>query len=95
MATKTVSLQAASMQELENTVSGYIAQGFSLANRTPTTVTLIKRKHFSVFWGVIGFLFCVLPLLIYLIVYSFENDQMVIITLAGAPAAGMYGGPSM
>lgn len=68
-------------------ITGYIAQGYNVANRTPTSVTLIKRKQFSILWAVIGFVLCLLPLLIYLIVYAAESDQMVVITLMGAQPA--------
>jgi hypothetical protein len=71
---------------------GYIAQGFSVANKTPNSVTLVKRKEFSILWAVIGFLVCLLPLLIYLIVYASESDQMVIISLAGTQPAGAASG---
>jgi hypothetical protein len=81
MATRSTAVQATSQQELENMVASYIAQGYNVANRTPSSVTMIKRKQFSVLWAVIGFIVCVLPLLIYLIVYALEDDQMVIINL--------------
>lgn len=98
MATQSIALQAPTPQDLETMTMGYIAQGFSVANKTPTSVTLIKRKEFSVLWAVIGFLICVLPLLIYLIVYASQSDQMVVITLAGAQqpmgaASGYLAGP--
>jgi hypothetical protein len=97
MATRSMSVQAATPQDLETMTMSYIAQGFSVANKTPSQVTLIKRKEFSVLWAVIGFLVCVLPLLIYLIIYATESDQMVVITLAGAQPTGttvpLIGGP--
>lgn len=91
MATASMALQVNTQQEMESMIQGYIAQGFNIANRTPTSVTLIKRKEFSVLWAVIGFLICVLPLLIYLIIYAAQSDQMVTITLAGAQPATGYG----
>lgn len=96
MATATMALQVNSQQEMESAIQGYIAQGFNVANRTPTSVTLVKRKEFSVLWAVIGFIICLLPLLIYLIVYAAQSDQMVTITLAGAqPAAGYSATPAI
>ena len=41
---------------MESMINGYIAHGFIVANRTPTSVTLSKRKEFSVLWAVIGFI---------------------------------------
>ncbi|MFI5273357.1 MAG: hypothetical protein ACHQ4H_10045 [Ktedonobacterales bacterium] len=95
MATVGMNLQVNSMQEMETAIQNYIAQGFNIANRTPTSVTLIKRKEFSVLWAVIGFIVCVLPLLIYLIVYASQSDQMVTLTLAGAQPPVGYGAPAI
>lgn len=95
MATASMALQVQSQQEMESAIQGYIAQGFSIANRTPTSVTLVKRKEFSILWAVIGFLICLLPLLIYLIVYASQSDQMVTIMLAGAQPAAGYGAPAI
>ena len=83
MATKSVSVQVPTPQDLETMTMSYIAQGYNVANKTPMQVTLIKRKQFSYFWAVIGFIFCLLPLVIYLIVYALESDQMAVITVAG------------
>jgi hypothetical protein len=91
MATRTYNLLAPSPQDLETMTMSYIAQGYSVANKTPMQVTMIKRKEFSAFWAVIGFLFCVLPLLIYLIVYALESDHMVTITVAGAQPTSVTG----
>ena len=91
MATTSMALQVNTPQEMESMIQGYIAQGYNIANRTPTSVTLVKRKEFSVLWAVIGFIICLLPLLIYLIVYAAQSDQMVTITLAGAQPASGYG----
>lgn len=55
MATRTLTLQAASPADAETVVSGYLVQGFHIANRTPSAVTLMKPKKFSVVWAVIGF----------------------------------------
>jgi hypothetical protein len=63
-------LVVSSVQEMESTVLSYLNQGFIVANKTPTSTTLQKRKEFSVVWAVVGFLLCIVPLLIYLIVYA-------------------------
>ena len=70
---------------MEQAITSYITQGFTVVNKTATNVTLIKRKQFSVLWAVIGFIVCVLPLLIYLIVYASQSDQVVeIVLVSGA-----------
>src|SRR5258708_19515427 len=48
---------------------------------------MLKRKEFSILWLVIGLLLCLVPLLIYLIIYASESDKMVQIYLAD-PATG-------
>lgn len=88
MAAQALSVQVNNPQQLESTVAGYIAQGFNVASRTATSVTMVKRKQFSILWTVIGFFLCVLPLLIYLIVYAIQSDQMVIINLVALPGSG-------
>ena len=42
------------------------------------SATLQKRKEFSVLWAVIGFLLCLLPFLIYLMVYASKPDFEVL-----------------
>lgn len=96
MATATMSLQANTPQEMESIITSYIAQGFVIANRSPVSVTLMKRKEFSVLWTVIGFLLCLLPLLVYLIVYAAQSDQMILINLVnGQQPMEQYGGPQL
>src|SRR3984893_8946200 len=68
--------------QLEQTIMSYIARGFVVANRAPTSATMFKKKEFSILWAVVGRILCVLPLLIYLIVYAAQTDQMVQIYLA-------------
>jgi hypothetical protein len=72
-----------SVQAMDQAITSYITQGFMVVNKTATSVTLVKRKQFSVLWAVIGFVVCVLPLLIYLIVYAAQSDQVVEIVVVG------------
>jgi hypothetical protein len=77
-------VQVASQEELESTTMSYIAQGFAISNRTAESVTLFKKKEFNVVWAVIGFFLCLLPLLVYCIVYVTQDDQMVVVKIASA-----------
>jgi hypothetical protein len=101
MATSTAMYQVQTPMEMESMSTGFISQGYVIANRTPTSITLFKRKEFSIPWLVIGFFLCLIPLLIYLIVYATETDKMVVINLgvpgqavAPSPVSG-YGQPQM
>ncbi len=67
--------------QLSDTINVYVMQGFTVASREGDCVTLVKRKQFSVVWAVVGFFFCLLPLVIYLLVYAFQQDQVVMIRI--------------
>jgi hypothetical protein len=78
-------VQVTTQEEMESTITSYLARGFLIANRTPTSVTMQKTKEFNVLWAVIGFLLCILPLLIYLIYYATRPAvEIVEIYLAAA-----------
>lgn len=77
MAAKVSVLEVGTPGELDQAITSYVVQGFALANRTPTSATMVKRKEFSILWTVIGLVLCVLPLLIYLIIYATESDVVV------------------
>jgi hypothetical protein len=76
-------LNVSNTAELESTISSYIAQGFVVSNRTVDAVTLFKKKEFNIIWAIIGFFACVIPLIIYTIIYSTQSDQMVVIRVGG------------
>jgi hypothetical protein len=78
---------------LTQTINMYVLQGYAVAAREPTSVTLVKRKQFSIVWAVVGFFLCLLPLLIYLVVYATQTDQMVFVRIA-APHPG-HGLPAL
>lgn len=75
--------------ELSGTIDRFVVQGFSVATRDATSVTLVKRKSFSIVWALVGFFLCLLPLLIYLVVYVMQQDEVVFVRLAAAPAPQM------
>jgi hypothetical protein len=70
---------------MQSQITQFMAQGFLIANQSSHSVTMIKRKEFSILWLVIGLLLCVIPLFIYLIIYALETDQIVEIVMVGAP----------
>jgi hypothetical protein len=76
MAIKKVTVS--SVGEIDSVITGYLAQGFIVANRTPTSATLQKKKEFKVMWAVIGFILCLLPLLIYLLIYAMQPDVEIV-----------------
>ncbi|MBV8831794.1 MAG: hypothetical protein JO108_21500 [Acidobacteriaceae bacterium] len=73
---------------MEQVITTYIAQGFVVVNKTETSATLQKKKEFKLVWAVIGFVLCLLPLLIYLIVYATQPDvEVVQIQITGTGVA--------
>lgn len=93
MAAAVQQISVASKDELESTIMSYIAQGFTVSNRTAESVTLFKKKEFNVIWAVVGFFLCLLPLLVYCVIYATQDDQMIVIrTGSAAPELGMAAG---
>ncbi len=88
MAASVQQVQVSSQHELEGTIASYIAQGFVVSSRTPESVTLFKKKEFNILWAVVGFFLCLLPLLVYCIVYATQSDQMVMVTIMTTPRGG-------
>jgi hypothetical protein len=83
-------LQVPDAAAMEQAITSYIAQGFTVQSRTETSVTLFKKKEFSVLWAVVGLLLCLLPLLVYLIVYATQRDQMVQIVMASPATPAIH-----
>jgi hypothetical protein len=79
---------AESPQQLEQLVLQYIGQGYGVANRTNDTVTMVKKKEFNIVWAIVGFFFCLLPLIIYLIIFVTQKDQVVVLRLGDARILG-------
>jgi hypothetical protein len=83
MAAQVQIVEVEASEELDAAISSYVVQGFVLANKTAASATMVKKKEFNVIWAVIGFFVCVLPLLVYLIVYAAESDKVVEIRIRG------------
>jgi hypothetical protein len=81
MAAKIQRVSVSSIAEMEMAITTYGAQGFDVLNKTANSVTLVKRKRFNVIWSVIGFLLCVVPLLIYIVIYMLQSDVIIEITV--------------
>ena len=65
--------------DLETAINSYVAQGYTVSNKTASTAVLIKKKHFSIGIGIVGFLLCVIGLIVYAVVYSMQKDKVVTI----------------
>jgi hypothetical protein len=71
-------------------VSRRLQDGYQVMSQTPTGVTLVKHKKFSVGWMltwlVVGIFSALIPLVIYFIVYACASDQILQFTLDGEAA---------
>jgi hypothetical protein len=85
--TSVTAVRVGSEGEMEMAIASYISQGFLMSNRSPTGATMFKKKEFSIPMLVVGFILCVVPLIIYLFVYEFQSDKMVQIQLVSASQA--------
>ncbi len=50
-------------------------------NKTDISAMLTKKKEFSIPIGIIGFLLCFVGLIVYVIVYAWQKDQVVEIAI--------------
>ena len=76
-------LNVTTVAEMEQSITSYIAQGFIVVNKTTMSATLQKKKEFKALWAIIGFLLCIVPLLVYLIVYATQPDVEVVEIIVG------------
>jgi hypothetical protein len=67
-----------SAQGMESAITSYIAEGFSLVNKTDKSATMQKKKQFNPLWAVVGFVLCIIPLIIYLFIYAAQTDVQVV-----------------
>jgi hypothetical protein len=83
-------VQVTAPDQLHQAVSSYIVQGYTVANQTPSSATMMKKKEFSILWLVVGLILCVVPLLVYLIIYATQSDSVIEIRLV--PEAALDSG---
>ncbi len=78
MSSKVQRVTVPNIAGMEAAITSYVAQGFIVVNKTAQSATMQKKKEFKILWAVIGFILCVLPLLVYLIVYATQADVEVV-----------------
>jgi hypothetical protein len=70
-------------EQMRQAVMSYVAQGFVVSTQDEDSATMFKKKEFSIVWAIVGLFLCFLPLLIYLIIYVTQSDEMVVIRVVG------------
>jgi hypothetical protein len=75
-------VEVASRQDMETSISRYIACGYLVMNKTEVSAVLVKKKQFNIPIAVLGFLFCVAGLALYAIIYACQSDQVIEIVVS-------------
>lgn len=66
---------------LDSEIQSYVLQGFRVVARTATTAQLVRPKQFNAALAILGLLFLVIGLLIYLLIYLAESDATAYLTV--------------
>ena len=80
-----IQVPVASKDEMQSTMTSYVAQGYTVQVQTDRSITMIKKKELNMVWLIVGILLCFIPLIIELIRYSQAEDQVVEIKLQASP----------
>jgi hypothetical protein len=68
-------------QRLDAEVDRYVRAGFRVVSRTPTAAQLVKPKTFNMGCALLGFLFLLAGLVLYLLYYVSKRDASVYLTV--------------
>ena len=72
--------------DADQAMVSYVTQGFVVVHRTADLILLHRKKEFKIVWAVIGLVLCILPFLIYLVVYALQPDVEVVEIRIAKPA---------
>ena len=85
MAVRTVSV--GDPRAFETAIADYSARGFLLVSKTETSALLRKPKQFNVLLAILGAVLCLVGLIVYVIFYATQQDEVVEIRLVDRQAA--------
>lgn len=80
-------VEVTSAQQMHSVVQSYIVRGYAMVAQAPGSVTLVRRKRFSVVMLLIGFFLFVLPMFLYVLYYLLMKDHYVEVRLVETYAA--------
>lgn len=84
MATRPVSdgeLQGYRQKVLDEEIAGYVRSGYYVVSRGESSAQLIRKKKFSLFWGVLLLLLGIVPGIAYLFWYLAKKDRYVYLSV--------------
>lgn len=67
---------------LDAAVAGHLARGFVVVGRTDRFAVLRKGKRFNPGYALLGSLFCGVGLLLYLLLYGVQSDEVVEVSMS-------------
>ena len=85
MAVRTVAV--GDPRAFEAAIADHSARGFFLVSRTDTSALMRKPKQFNALLAVLGALLCLVGLIVYVILYAAQQDEVVEIRLVDRQAA--------
>lgn len=85
MAVRTVSV--GDPRAFEMAIADYSARGFLLVSKTETSALLRKPKQFNVLLAILGAVLCLVGLIVYVIFYATQQDEVVEVRLVDRQAA--------
>ncbi|MEV4422368.1 hypothetical protein AB0L40_20690 [Patulibacter sp. NPDC049589] len=83
MGVATHHIDVAFHEDLELAITSYVLQGYVVQQRTEHGAVLHKPKGLNVPVVVASAVLCVIPLVVYLIVYALQSDAVVVISVGG------------
>ena len=85
MAVRTVAV--GDPRAFETAIADYSARGFLLVSKTEASALLRKPKQFNVLLAILGAVLCLVGLLVYVIFYATQQDEVVEVRLVDRQAA--------
>jgi hypothetical protein len=77
-------LSVTTREEMQNTMTAYVAQGYTVMSHTETSIVMVKKKELNMVWMIVGFFICLIPMIIELVRYSKDEDKVIEIRLEPA-----------
>jgi hypothetical protein len=78
-------VDVAEPEQMQMEITRLISAGFTVSGQNNRSVTLVRRKNFSIATLIIGLLLGFLPALVYLTLYACQSDQIAEVRLIPRP----------
>lgn len=79
--------QTVTKQQVDATIVRYAHKGYLVASRSKTQLVLVKKKQFSFTLAILGLLLWGIGLILYILFYLAEKDEILTIAISNDRAA--------